>query len=433
MGKDFSGNGRSHGDGRDLLSPVWAHLSDAIADRAEGAHVWDTEGNRYLDFTSGIGVNSTGHAHPRVVAAIQEQAGRLLFSQINCMVPHTAPALAAELNRITPEPLNCFFFANSGAEAIEAAVKLAKKATGRSNVIAFHGSFHGRTHMAMAMTASKTLYRSGYQPLPAGVSFAPYPYAYRLGMTEEEATRHCMRELASILHHQSSPEETAMILIEPVLGEGGYVPAPPSFLQKLRRLCDEHGILLAYDEVQCGVGRTGEWWGHTRSGAVPDMLVMAKGMASGLPIAALAAPRGLMERWPVGSHGSTFGGGTAVAAAAAIATIQTIEQEDLLENALLMGEYLLNGLQSVQSHNEVIGDVRGLGLMVGTELTRDGRPAGQIATAVTRACLERGLMLLTCGIDRSVIRWIPPLIVSREQIDEALDIFTDSLASVDAG
>lgn len=430
MSESFSGNGKSAKDGRDLLSPVSAHLSDHIAVRAEGAYIWDDHDHRFLDFTSGIGVNSTGHCHPRVVAAIVEQAPKLLFAQINCMVASTAPALAAALARITPPELDCFFFANSGAEAIESAVKLAKQATGRPNVIAFQGSFHGRTHLGMALSASKALYRTGYQPLPSGVFFAPYPYAYHYSMSEAEVTRHCVGEIEALLQQQTSPEDTAMIIIEPVLGEGGYVPAPQEFLRQLRRLCDEHGILLAYDEVQCGFGRTGDWWGHSRSGAAPDLLIMAKGMGSGMPISALAASRALMDAWPVGSHGSTFGGGGAVAAAAAIATIEAIEAEDLLQNAVLMGEYLLNGLQSVQSHHAVIGDVRGVGLMIGTEFTIDGEPAGAVATAVSRACLERRLMLLNCGPDRSVIRWIPPLIVTSDQIDAALDIFTEALQTV---
>ncbi len=430
MTETFSGNGKPRHDGRELLSPVWAHLSDHVAVRAEGAYVWDRDDHRFLDFTSGIGVTSTGHCHPRVVEAIREQAPKLLFAQINCMIPETAPKLAVALNQITPENLDCFFFANSGAEAVEAAVKLAKQATGRTNVIAFQGSFHGRTHMAMALTASQTLYRAGYQPLPAGTFFAPYPYAYHHGMSAAQVTAYCLRELESLLDHQCTPEETALILIEPVLGEGGYVPAPTGFLRQLRRLCDRRQILLAYDEIQCGFGRTGDWWAHARSGAIPDLLIMAKGMASGLPISALAASRSLMQEWPTGSHGSTFGGGTAIAAAAAMATIEVIEEESLLQNSLLMGEYLLNGLESVQSHHPIIGDVRGVGLMIGTELSTDGQPAGDVAVAVSQACLQRGLMLLTCGTDRSVIRWVPPLIVSREQIDAALDIFTEALASV---
>ncbi len=427
-----SGNGKPLQDGRDLLAPVWAHLSERIITRAEGVWLWDQDGERLLDFTSGIGVTSTGHCHPRIVEAIREQAGRLLFGQINCVIPETAPALAAHLDRITPERLNRFLFANSGAEAIEGAVKLAKRATGRHGVIAFQGSFHGRTHLAMALTASKPIYRAGYQPLPAGIDFAPYPYAYRYSMTDAEVTAYCLSELETLLDQRMPPEEVALILIEPVLGEGGYVPAPDGFLRQLRRLCDAHSILLAYDEIQCGFGRTGEWWGHSRSGAEPDILIMAKGIASGMPMSALAAPAELMESWPTGSHGGTYGGGNAVVAAAAIATIQTIEEEGLLQNALVMGEYLLNGLESIQSHHPVIGDVRGRGLMVGVELTIDGAPAGELAATVSAACRDRGLLLLTCGSGGGVVRWIPPLIVEGEAIDPALDIFTEALQVAEA-
>jgi len=422
-----AGNGRPTRDARRLLAPVWAHLSERVICRAAGLVLWDQNGETLLDFTSGIGVTSTGHCHPRVVEAIRAQARQLLFGQINCVIPETALALAAELNRITPPRLDRFLFANSGAEAIEAAVKLAKRVTGKRGLIAFQGSFHGRTHMAMALTASKPIYRQGYEPLPSGVGFAPYPYAYRYGKSESETSVWCLRELEALLQQRMPPDDTALVLIEPILGEGGYVPAPSEFLRQLRALCDRHSILLAYDEVQCGFGRTGEWWGHSRSGAEPDLLVMAKGMGSGMPISALAAPADLMQAWPVGSHGGTYGGGNAVVAAAAIATIKTIEEEGLLENALLMGEYLLNGLESIQSHHAVIGDVRGRGLMIGAELTRDGAPDGTLAAAVTRGCQERGLLLLRCGRDGSVIRWIPPLIVDRESIDKALDIFTEAL------
>ena len=428
----FGGNGVSTVDTRELLSPVWAHLSDRIIARGEGIYLFDTEGNQYIDFTSGIGVTSTGHCHPHVVEAIQKQAAELIFGQINCMIPPTAPALAAKLLPLMPDGLDCFFFSNSGAEAVEAAVKLAKNATGRTNVIAFEGSFHGRTHMTMALTGSKTIYRRGYQPLPSGVVFAPFPYAYRLGMSESEASAMCLSRLEYLLKSQTDPTETVAVLIEPVVGEGGYLPAPSEFLSGLRKICDKHGMLLIFDEVQSGFGRTGEWWGHSRSGVRPDIMVMAKGIASGMPLSAVAAPREVMDAWQIGTHGGTYGGGNAVAAAAAIATIETIESEDLVQNAMTIGEYLLNGLAVAQQHYPLIGDVRGWGLMVGAEFVRDldtREPAPEMALAVTAACLERGLMLLRCGTSDNVIRWIPPLIVTREQVDEALDIFTDSLRS----
>ncbi|MBZ0320498.1 MAG: aminotransferase class III-fold pyridoxal phosphate-dependent enzyme [Anaerolineae bacterium] len=412
------------------LSPAWSHLTEIVVDHAEGIYLYDAQGHRYIDFTSGIGVTSTGHCHPNVVRAIQEQASKLIFAQVNCAIPPQTLELAETLLPLMPKGIDCFFFSNSGAEAIEGAVKLAKTATGRPNVIAFQGSFHGRTALAMALTSSKTTYRVGYQPLPSGVFFAPFPYAYRYGWSEDEAVDFCLRELDLLLHTQTAPHETAAILIEPVLGEGGYVPAPPRFLQALRQICDEHGMLLILDEIQSGFGRTGEFWAHTRSGITPDVLIMAKGIASGMPMSAIAAPRNLMEKWQVGAHGGTYGGGNAVVMAAAIATVKTIQQENLVANAREMGEYLKDGLTELEGRFPVIGDVRGWGLMVATEFVKDGQPSADLTKAVSKASLERNLMLLTCGSYANVIRWIPPLVVNRAQIDESLHIFNDALESV---
>ena len=331
-----------------------------------------------------------------------------------------------------PEGIDCFFFANSGAEANEGAVKLAKKATGRGGLISFQGSFHGRTHLTMALTNSKAGYRNGYQPLPAGIFNAPFPYAFALGMSEDKATDHCLAQLDLLFQQQTSPSEIAAIIVEPVLGEGGYVPAPDRFLQALRSLCDEHGIFLIYDEIQTGFGRTGEWWGHTQSGAVPDVLVLAKGIASGMPLSVIASSRAAMEKWGVGTHGSTYGGGNAVVAAAAIATIRTIAGDGLIENARRMGDHLMGELRSLQAKHAVIGDVRGRGLMIGAELVVDGSPATELTNAVKVGCLERGLMLLSCGRDAGTLRWIPPLIVSETQIDEALAIFDEALTAADS-
>lgn len=412
------------------LSPAWSHLTEIVVDHAEGIYLYDAQGNRYIDFTSGIGVTSTGHCHPNVVKAIQEQASKLIFAQVNCAIPPQTLELADTLLPLMPKGVDCFFFSNSGAEAIEGAVKLAKTVTGRPNVIAFQGSFHGRTALAMALTGSKTTYRAGYQPLPSGVFFAPFPYAYRYGWSEDEAIDFCLRELDLLLHTQTAPHETAAILIEPVLGEGGYVPAPPRFMQALRQVCDEHGMLLILDEIQSGFGRTGEFWAHSRSGITPDVLIMAKGIASGMPMSAIAAPRKLMEKWQAGAHGGTYGGGNAVVMAAAIATVKTIQQEKLVENAREMGEYLKDGLTELQSRFPVIGDVRGWGLMVATEFVKGGQPSAELAKAVSKASLDRNLMLLTCGSYANTIRWIPPLVVNRAQIDDALHIFNDALESV---
>ncbi len=409
------------------LSPVWTHGTDIIASRAEGAYVYDLDGRAYLDFTCGIGVTNTGHCHPKVVAAIREQAGLLLHGQANIILHQPLLELVRSLMPIVPPSIDGFFFSNSGAEAVEGAIKLARHATGRSNVIVFQGSFHGRTASTMALTTSKTIYRAGYQPLPSGVFVAPYPYAYRYGWSEEQTTQWCLDELEFLLLSQSAPQETAAILIEPVLGEGGYVVPPKAYLDGLRQLCDRHGILLIADEIQSGFGRTGRWFALEHFDLRPDIMTVAKGLGSGLPISGVFSRLELMQKWAPGSHGGTFGG-NAVAAAGAVATIAAMHDEHMLENAQGRGAQLTAGLQTLQQKYPVIGDVRGLGLMIGTEF-RDAvrKPDKKTAKSVAKACHERGLMLLTCGPWDNVIRWIPPLIVSAAQIDEGLNIFDAAL------
>jgi len=414
-------------DTRHLLSPVWTHLTHIQPERGEGIYLFDSAGNRYVDFTSGIGVTNTGHCHPRVVNAIRQQAEKFLFGQMNIVIPLPSVVLAEELNRVTPKNIDCFFFSNSGAEAVEASVKLARHATGKRSIIVFQGSFHGRTAQTMAMTTSKTIYRYDYQPLPGGVFVAPYPYSYAYGWDDAQTTQFCLQELDRLLHSQTQPAETAAVVIEPVLGEGGYVPAPPAFLQELRRICDQHKILFIADEVQSGFGRTGKFWGFEHAGIEPDIIVMAKGLGSGLPISGIAASRALMERWKPGSHGGTYGGGSAIASAAAVETIRVVRDEKLAENAARMGAHLLTGLRHLQEKFEVIGDVRGLGLMAAVEFGASGSPEPAVAKAVQQACLKRNLLLLTCGTYENVIRWIPPLVVSAEQVEAALAIFEAAL------
>ena len=407
------------------LAPVWTHLTTVQPVRAEGVYLYDAQGRRYLDFTSGIGVTNTGHCHPKVVQAIQDQAQRLIFGQMNIVIPPPAVELAQALNEVTPDPIDTFFFSNSGAEAVEASVKLARQATGKRNIIVFQGSFHGRTAQTMAMTTSKYIYRHHYQPLPAGVFVAPYPYTHYYGWDEDTTTAFCLKQLDHLLHGQTPPDETAAIVIEPVLGEGGYVPAPVGFLQALRDLTARHGILLIMDEVQSGFGRTGKFWAFEHAGIVPDIVVMAKGMGSGMPISGIGASRALMEKWEPGSHGGTYGGGAAVSLAAAVATLRVIREEGLVANAAVMGERLLRGLRALQARYGLIEDVRGRGLMVATEF-----PDAATAKAVQQAVLRRDLLLLTCGTYGNVVRWIPPLVVQAEHIDAALDIFEAALREV---
>jgi 4-aminobutyrate aminotransferase len=409
------------------ISPVWGRSATIIADHGEGIYLYDVNGRCYMDFTSGIGVTNTGHAHPRVVKAVQEQAGKILHAQANIVYHEPMIQLTQELRQILPPSLDSYFFSNSGAEAVEAAVKLARMATKKQNIIVFQGSFHGRTHATMSMTTSKTVYRAGYQPLVAGIFVSPFPYAYRYGWDEETAVNFCIRELKDLLKMQTAPEETAAIVIEPILGEGGYVPVPDRFMRELRQICDDNNILLIADEVQSGFGRSGKWFAMEHSGVVPDITIMAKGLASGMPLSGIAANHTLMEKWATGSHGGTYGGNV-IACAAAVATIQTMRDEALIENSVAMGGVLMAGLRQLQELHPEIGDVRGHGLMVATEFTTaDGQPWGDRAKAVAVACHERDLLLLTCGAYGQVLRWIPPLVVNENQIKEALTIFGHAL------
>jgi 4-aminobutyrate aminotransferase len=349
---------------------------------------------------------------------------------VNIIYHHPLLDLVGELRQIVHPSLDGFFFSNSGAEAIEGALKLARQATGRPNVIVFQGSFHGRTVATMSLTTSKTIYRAGYQPLMPGVFVAPFPYAYRFGWDAETTSRWCLDELDFLLNTQTAPQETAAILIEPVMGEGGYVVPPASFLRGLRQVCDQHGILLIADEIQSGFGRTGKWFAQEHFGLVPDIMTVAKGIASGLPLSGVFSRMELMQKWIPGSHGGTYGG-NAVACAAAVATIQAMKAEGMVENARARGEQLMTGLRHLQEEFPAIGDVRGLGVMIGTEFrSQDHKPDKATAKAVVHACLDRKLMLLTCGPWDNTVRWIPPLVVKPEQIDEGLSIFRAALEEV---
>lgn len=427
------------------LSPVWARYTDILVERGEGACLYAADGRSYLDFTCGIGVTNTGHCHPRVVAAIREQAGLLLHGQANIVYHRPMLELVAALRNVVPAPLDTFFFSNSGAEAVEASLKLARQATGRTDVIVFGGGFHGRTAGAMALTTSKGKYRGGYAPLPSGVHIAPFAYCYRCEIARAAGkntaaisaaaphTSACcndpLRQVRHMLQTETVPEEVAAILVEPVQGEGGYIVPPASFLQGLRQICDEHGILLVADEVQTGFGRTGSFFAVEQFGVIPDILIMAKGIASGLPLSGIAARHDVMAKWHPGSHGGTYGG-NALACAAGVATVQAIQEERLVDNAARMGALLRTKLNGVQQRNTALGDVRGLGLMVGVELVRgDGSPDAALCKRVLATCRERGLLLLNCGPYDNVVRFIPPLVVNDEQIRRAVRIFEEALGA----
>ncbi len=410
------------------MTPAWTRIFNFVANRAEGSYIYTDDGRKLLDFTCGIGVTNTGHCHPKVVEAIREQAGSFIHAQANLVIHKPMLQLIEELRKIAPPSIDSFFFANSGAEALENAVKIAKVATGRPNVIVFNGSFHGRTHAAMALTTSKTIYRAGFAPLMAGVYVAPFPYAYALGMTEEQASQFCLEQLEYLLASQTAPKETAAILIESVLGEGGYVVPPASFMKGLREICDKHGIMLIFDEVQSGFGRTGKWFALEHFGVVPDIITAAKGIASGMPLSGVFTRTDIMKKLDTGSIGGTYGG-NAIACAAGVATIRAMRDEKMLENAADKGIQLMTGLRKLQEEYPQIGDVRGKGLMIGTEFTANGNRAKekQMVKDVIHAAEEKGMLLLSCGTYDNTVRWIPPLNVTSEQVNDGLKIFGDAL------
>ena len=410
------------------MAPVWTRIFNFVADRAEGSYIYTDDGRKLLDFTCGIGVTNTGHCHPKVVEAIREQAGLFLHAQANLVIHKPMLQLIEELRTIAPPSIDSFYFANSGAEALENAIKMARVATGRQNVIVFSGSFHGRTAGTMVLTTSKTVYRTGFGPLPSGVFVSPFPYAFRLKMTEAEASEYALEQLEYLLASQTAPKETAAILVESVLGEGGYVVPPKSFMKGLREICDRHKIMLIFDEVQAGFGRTGRWFALEHFEVVPDIITAAKGLASGMPLSGVFTRTDIMLKLDVGSIGGTYGG-NAVACAAGVATIRALRDDRMLENATERGIQLMTGLRKFQEEYPQIGDVRGLGLMIGTEFIVDGRAdkAKQLAKDVIHTAEEKGLLLLSCGTYDNTVRFIPPLNVSPEQTHDGLRIFGESL------
>ena len=415
------------------LSPLLNQSTDVVAVRGEGSRLFDAEGRSYLDFTSGIGVTSTGHCHPKVVEAVRHQAGQLIHGQVTTVMHPRLLELAERLGAHLPDGIDSLFFANAGTEAVEAAVRLTRQATGRTNLVVFQGSFHGRTTAALAMTTSKTAYRAGLQPLMSGVFVAPFPTKYRYGWSEDETTAFCLREFDHLLATQTSPQETAGVFIEPVLGEGGYVPVTAGFLEGIAERCRRHGIVFVADEVQTGFGRTGEFWAYEHGEAVPDLIIMAKGIASGFPLSAIAASTDLMSKgWP-GSQGGTYGG-NAVAAAAAIATLDVIEEEGLGARAASLGAVLRGLLNEVADEfPDRIGDVRGPGLMIATEFVdANGRPDPATAKAVLKAAEHEGLLLLACGAYGNVIRWIPPLVVTEPELAEGVGMFRRAMKQASA-
>jgi 4-aminobutyrate aminotransferase len=420
-----------------VTSPSYTRFYPLVIDHGSGCVVEDVDGNRFLDFTAGIAVCATGHCHPRVVAAVQAQSERLLHMCGADFYYEPLADLAEKLAALAPGPAHKrVFFTNSGAEAIEAAFKLARFATRRTQMIAFYGGFHGRTFGAMSLTGSKAVQRAGFAPLVPGVHHVPFPDCFRckgrpygpdgFGHTCEKCSAEAFEALETLLRRTVPADEVAAVIVEPIQGEGGYLVPPLSFHRRLKELCARHGILYIADEVQSGMGRTGRMFASEHFGVVPDILCLAKGIASGLPLGAIIAREDLMT-WGPGSHANTFGGNP-LACVAALETIDLLE-EGLTAAAAELGPHLMSRLRDVAARQPLIGDVRGMGLMVGVELVRD-RLTKERAThereAVLQAAFRRGLVLLGCG--ESTIRFCPGLVVKREQIDTAVQIFEEALA-----
>ena len=385
------------------LAGVLPRASDVVAVRGQGSWLWDVDGRRYLDLTSGIAVTTVGHCHPRVVEAVVGQANRLMHTSV---VAHLPPAiqLAERIGAMTPFMDGAqVFFCNSGAEAVDGALKLARRVTGRGGVICFRRAFHGRTLAATSLTTAKDKYRAGYEPLLPDVHVAPY--GGDLEALDELLATH-------------APDVGAMI-VEPVLGEGGYVPAPRDWLVGLRERCDRHGILLIFDEVQCGAGRTGRFWAAESYDVTPHVVLFAKGIANGMPLGGIVAPRDLMGRWPTGAHGSTFGGNP-VSCAAALATIDVIERERLLPRVRKLGRSALIELRSSLAGTDDVAAVRGLGFMIGIELG-----SGETAARVKDRCLDQGVLVLVCGPRDDVIRLVPPLTIAPDELERGIFTLVD--------
>jgi 4-aminobutyrate aminotransferase len=412
------------------VNQVLARTARIVAEKAKGSWIYDMNGDAYLDFATGIAVNSVGHCHPKVVEAVQKQAGELMHTSVT--VHHKRYIeLAKKLAELCPGKLDSVFLANSGAEAVEGAIKLARYVTGRPAIINFKGSFHGRTLMTTALTTSKLYYREKYEPLPSSIFTLPYPYAYRSNFRKdpEALVDDCIKQFDVLFNQFVHPEQVAAILVEPVQGEGGYVVPPFSFLKRLRQVADKHGILLIVDEVQTGFARTGKMFAVEYSGIEPDIMLMAKAIAGGMPLSAFVTRKDLSSKWPPGRHGSTFGGNP-VSCAAALATIDVIESEHLVERSAKLGKSMLDRLSKLTNHKNV-GEVRGLGLMIAIEFEEDnGAPSHDIAEKVAGFCLENKLIVLTCGTHGHVIRLIPPLNMTDEEAEKGMAIIEKAVASL---
>jgi 4-aminobutyrate aminotransferase len=406
--------------GSSHVSNVWAKTTDLQVVSGHGCRVVDVNGVEYLDFTAGIAAASTGHSHPRVVQAISEQAGRFIHAQQNVYTHDLLEPLAARLAEITPDPIDTFFFANSSDEVLEVAVKVAKHATGRHSIIVLDGAFHGRTHLTMAMSTSRSIDRAGYGPFPPGVFIAPFPDPH--ASDQEAEITSALRGLDRLFSTQVAPTEVAAIVVEPVISERGYIPTPAAFIRGLADRCREHGILFVADEVQSGFGRTGKMFAIEAHDVEPDMLCMAKGIASGFPFAALGMRRSIDDLWRVGSQGGSSNGNP-IGCAAALATIDVLTEPGFLDNVHARGNQLIDALREMQQLDASLRYVRGRGLMVATEFDSAER-----AVAVVAHCLrESRVILMPAGTRGRTVRWMPPLVVTSAEISEAVQAFGSAI------
>jgi len=419
-----------------VISPSFGRAYPLVVERGEGSIVVDVDGNEFIDMNAGLAVCSVGHSHPKVVKAIKDQADKFIHYSYTDFFYDDYVNLGEKLHDLVPgSHRKKFFYGNSGAESVEAAMKVARWHTGRQGYLAYIGSFHGRTLGAVSLTASKPYQRARFAPLIPGVEHIFYPYCYRCPFNLEcpSCDYACVDYIDEYLFHKYvPPDEVAMLIAEPIQGEGGYIVPPEGYFKRLKKLLDEYGILFASDEVQAGIGRTGKWFGIEHYDVVPDIVCMAKGVAAGMPLGVMAS-RADIQDWKPGSHASTFGGNP-VSCAAALTVLDVIESENLLENAQKQGRHIKGRLDEMKEEHPLIGDVRGKGLMVGVELVKDKNtkePAQKETKEVMMECFRNGLAIVNCGV--SVIRWMPPLIVTSGLVDSALEIFEKSLTKIEKG
>lgn len=410
------------------VNPVLSRTAPIVAVSGKGTYLTDMNGDAYLDFTTGIAVNNVGHCHPKVVAAVQKQASELMHTSV---VTHHMRyiELAQKLSQITPGKLDSVFLANSGAEAVEGAIKMARYVTGRPAIINFRGSFHGRTLLATALTTSKLYYREKYEPLPPSIFTVPYPYEYRSQFRNnpDGLVAWCKEQIDILFAQFVHPEQVACMIVEPVQGEGGYIVPPQKFLAELRKIADKHGILLIIDEVQTGFGRTGKMFATEHFNVEPDIMLMAKAIAGGMPLSGFITRKDISSKWAPGRHGNTYGGNP-VSCAASLATIEVLEEEKLVERSASLGKKVMDRLKDFAKDKPYIGEVRGLGLMIGIEFNDEhGHPSKEIAEKVNQRCFENKLLVLTCGNHGQVLRLIPPLNMSDEEADKGLTILEKAM------